>query len=163
MSTDGIPSASFTPPVIAPTVNVSRSKAQTSVRDASARACDQAAGSSAWREAGQNYDVCNMNLAEMEKMTTQLYEAGSISLFDKAVLTFDPTQVPVNGQQLGEDSIRLTKGDAQGRRDWIKEFELQKARAESLGETRNAAVDARMLEVLRRVKAGGAPALNLAV
>lgn len=159
MQTDGIPSAS--PPVTAPVpgASASRGAAQTGENAQTSRVV-RAQDPSPWREAGQKYNVRSMSLAEMDEMTMQLYQGGAISLSDRALLTLDPTRVPVAGQRLSEDSIRLTKADAQGRRDWIAEYELQKARAEALGETQNAANDQRLLDVLRRVQAGGAPALS---
>ncbi|OGR35734.1 MAG: hypothetical protein A2051_09850 [Desulfovibrionales bacterium GWA2_65_9] len=160
MNTDGISAASLTPPAIAPAAKASRSKAQARVQDASARTCDQADGATIWRAVGQRFDVRNMNLAEMDKMAMQLYQDGAISLLDSGIMSFDPTRIPVGGQRLLEDSIRLTKADAQGRRDWISEYEQQKARAETLGETQNAANYARILDVLKRVQAGGGKALN---
>lgn len=122
-----------------------------------------AQGGSIWRDVGQRYDVTNMNLSEMDAMTMELYQAGAITLLDRAVLTLDPTQMSVNGQALSEQTIRLTQADASGRRDWIAELEAQKEQALARGETQNASMDERLLGVLRHVQAGSGAGVNLEV
>jgi hypothetical protein len=77
------------------------------------------------------------------------------------MLTLDPTRMSVNGQALSEQSIRLTQADACGRRDWIAELEAQKEQALARGETRNAALDERLLDIMRRVRAGSGAGVNL--
>ncbi len=162
LTTTGITAASSVSSL--PTLSPSRRTTQGADLTFQAGSTDVAAQSgSIWRDVGQRYDVTSMNLSEMDAMTMELYQAGAITLLDRAVLTLDPTRMSVDGQAVAEQAIRLTQADASGRRDWVAELEAQKEQALARGETQNAAMDERLLGILRRVRAGSGAGVNLEV
>lgn len=109
-----------------------------------------------WREAGQSCNVRRMSLQDMDDVTMDLYTAGAITLFDRALLTFDPDRLAAADGGTGW----LTPADSQGNRDWVAEWEARLAQDETLGEAQNAANDRRILDILHRLEAGAAPALD---
>lgn len=135
--------------------------AWTNTADSRARAA-RAEGSTApaaadpWRKAGQTCNVRHMTLQDMDDVTMDLYEAGSITLFDRALLTFDPDRFAAADGGTGW----LTPADSAGNRDWVAEWEARLAQDEKLGEAQNAANDRRILDILHRLEAGAAPALD---
>lgn len=140
--------------------------ARTGTGAAQQQAASPASGqpqASVWRDVGQRYNVRSMTLEDMDAMTGELYQAGAITLLDRAVLSLDPTHLEVDGQPLSEDAIRLTRADAQGRRDWLAEYQAQRADALARGDAQSAAMDERMLDILGRVAAGSGPGLSLSV
>ncbi len=130
--------------------------AESRARAARTEASPAPAAADPWREAGQSCNVRHMTLQDMDDVTMDLYESGSISLFDRALLTFDPDRLAAADGGTGW----LTPADSQGNRDWVAEWEARLAQDETLGEAQNAANDQRILDILHRLEAGAAPALD---
>ncbi|WP_422446525.1 hypothetical protein [Thermoanaerobacterium sp. DL9XJH110] len=103
--------------------------------------------SNIWEELAKEYDIRNASLEELCDISSKLYEAGEISLADHAILTFDPGKSP----QKVRPNIFLTKASADGRRDWIAEYEARANMDLKIGNTPGYKNNRRILDILRRL------------
>lgn len=101
---------------------------------------------SIWHQVGQAVDVRSMTQDDLAKVSSMLYDNGLISLSDHATLSFDPSFAGSAGL--------LTTPDASGQVDWVAEFQARLARHNQDGDSRGAAQDQRVLDILGRLQAG---------
>lgn len=113
-------------------------------------AIEQTAGENAniWAELAEEYDVRNSSFNELCEMSTRLYQAGQIYLFDHAMLTFDPGK----SAQPAKPCIYLTVANAAGKRDWIAEHEARAARDLKIGNMIGYKVNKNVLMILARLQ-----------
>ncbi len=99
---------------------------------------------SVWHQLGKAVDVRSLTQDEMAKVAWMLYDNGVIGLEDQTALT---------GGGSGHSGL-LTAADAQGRVDWVAEFQARLTQHRSLGDERAAVQDQRALDILARLQAG---------
>lgn len=125
-----------------------------SLADAVSRPSSGNSGSSAhpvaqesvWHQLGKAVDVRALTQDEMAKVAWMLYDNGAIGLEDQTLLTGD-------GASSGQSGL-LTAADAQGRVDWVAEFQARLAQHRSQGDEQGVAQDQRALDVLARLQVG---------
>ena len=101
-----------------------------------------------WEALGKEYDIRNSSFDELCDMSKRLYEAGQISLFDHATLTFDSSKSP----QPIKPNLFLTEANANGKRDWIAEYEKRAARDLNMGNMMGYRVNKNILAILNRLR-----------
>ncbi|NLY75809.1 MAG: hypothetical protein GX075_10965 [Firmicutes bacterium] len=101
---------------------------------------------SIWRTLAAKYDIRHATADELREISTALYHAGQISLFNHAILTFDPAKSPM----LNLD-INLTPADRDGRRDWIAEYEARLKRDLKQNNLQAALQHHKIIEILKRL------------
>lgn len=99
-----------------------------------------------WEELRKEYNILKSSFDELCDMSKRLYQAGQISLFDHAVLTFDPSKSP----QPIKTNLCLTETDAEGKRDWIAEYEARAARDLKMSNMMGYRVNKNILGILER-------------
>lgn len=100
-----------------------------------------------WEELAKVYDIRNASFDELCDMSIKLYQSGQISLFDHAMLTFDPSKSP----QPIKPNLCLTEANADGKRDWIVEYEARAARNLKMGDMTGYRVNNNVLKILERL------------
>jgi len=110
------------------------------------QAADKNAG--IWEELAKKFDVRNASFDELCDISSQLYLAGQISLFDHVILIFEPEESP---QTVSYD-ICLTEADADGKRNWLREYEARVARDLKAGNTLGYKVNKNILSILERLQ-----------
>lgn len=109
---------------------------------------------SLWHQIGQAVDIRSLSEEDLAKVSRLLYENGEISSEDHAMLT---------GNFMRSDARWLTAADEAGRRDWIAEFQARLDRHLAQRDTRGAAQDQRVLDILCRLRAGANGAISMRV
>ncbi|HEY3433452.1 MAG TPA: hypothetical protein VGK09_13000 [Rhodocyclaceae bacterium] len=96
----------------------------------------------------KKYDVRNMSPQEMATMSQELYQSGTISFQDHALLSFQPELSPQANQVLPG------LGDqADTPKDFIAQWETQLQTHEKLGDVTSTKNDQRMLNILGNLAA----------
>ena len=101
---------------------------------------------SIWRKMASKYDVRNISTEETTILSQELYNAGEISLFDHAILSFDPTLIPYG-------TGFLTQADSTGHRDLIVEYETRIDMDKKMSNSQSLVNNERVLEYLERLDA----------
>ncbi len=101
-----------------------------------------------WEELGKEYNIRKSSFDELCDMSIRLYQAGQISLFDHAILTFDPSKSP----QPIKPNLCLTEANADDKRDWIAEYEARAARDLKMGNMMGYKVNKNILEILEHLQ-----------
>ncbi len=101
-----------------------------------------------WEELREEYDVRNSSFDELCDMSMRLYLAGQITLFEHAVLIFDPSKF----SQPAGFNFCLTEANTEGKRDWIAEYEARAARDFKLGNMLGYKVKKNILGILERLQ-----------
>lgn len=94
-----------------------------------------------WAQLKEEYNPRDASFSEMCSLSARLQEAGKISQFEYALLTFDPACVASLG--------RLPA--AEERRDWIRELEGRLQRNRRMGNLRGYLCDLHLLELLQHL------------
>jgi hypothetical protein len=105
-----------------------------------------AAPETLWSKLASQYNVRSMTAEETASLSQELYNAGELSLFDHALLSFDPHRVSLSGKTVPD-----------GRRDLIAQYEARVDLDQRTGNHRNLANDERILGCLKRLEAGRGP------
>lgn len=100
-----------------------------------------------WEELRKEYDIRNSSFDELCDISKKLYQAGQISLFDHAMLTFDPSKSP----QPIKPNLCLTEVNAEGKRDWIAEYEAKAARDLKISNMMGYRVNKNIVGILERL------------
>jgi len=101
---------------------------------------------SIWREIASKYDLHCITAGETADLSQKLYNAGEISLFDHAILSFDPSHIP-------DGTGFLTPADSTGHRDLIAEYEARIDLDKKTSNSQNIVNNERVLEYLKRLDA----------
>lgn len=104
--------------------------------------------SDVWGKLSKEYDIHNASFDELCDMSTRLYQAGQITLFDHAMLTFDPSKSP----QPVKPNLCLTEAKVDGKRDWITEYEARAARDLQMGNMTGYGVNENIVGILDRLQ-----------
>lgn len=104
-----------------------------------------------WHKVGLKYDIHNITTEETASLSQELYDAGEISLFDHAILSFDPDH------NLPYGTGFLTKADNSGRRDLILEYKKIIAMDKNQGDSQSLAHDERIFGYLERLESAKKP------
>lgn len=104
----------------------------------------QTESESIWREMALKYDLHSITTEQTEKLSQELYNAGEISLFDHAILSFDPDRFSCG-------SGFLTQADGTGHRDLLSEYEARIDLDEKTGNSQALVNHKRILEYLARL------------
>lgn len=99
-----------------------------------------------WEELAKKFDVRNASFDELCDVSSQLYLAGQISLFDHAILIFEPEESP----HTVRPDICITAAGADGKRNWIREYEARAARDLKAGNMLGYKVNKNILSILER-------------
>ncbi|AOT72897.1 hypothetical protein [Geosporobacter ferrireducens] len=83
----------------------------------------------AWKELAEKYNIRNASFDELSEISTTLYQSGEISLFEHALLTFDPSK----SLQSIKPNLCLTKANSEEKRDWITEYTTRAERDLKMG------------------------------
>lgn len=100
-----------------------------------------------WGEIARKYDIRNASFSELCDIASELYGSAEISLFEVAVLTFDPSQSP----QPIRPNMNLTQANHEGRRDWIVEYQERARRDMKIGNTLGYAQNEKVVQLLGRL------------
>jgi hypothetical protein len=92
--------------------------------------------------------VRNATFEEFSSLSLQLYEAGQISLLDHATLTFNPNKSPQSVKPL---NYFVTQAEANGRRDWVVEFQTRAVRDLRMNDMQGYERDNRLSGILDNV------------
>lgn len=104
-----------------------------------------------WSDMAQQIDIRNASFEELCDVSLALYQTGQITLLDHASLTFNPNQSP---QELIGNYF-MTKVNADGKRDWIAEYEARAARDLKMNNLSGYEYNKDILEILARLTNGG--------
>lgn len=102
---------------------------------------------SIWRKMALKYDVRSITTEETASLSQELYDAGEISLFDHALLSFDPDHSVPYGTGF------LTQSDSTGHRDLILEYANRIDMDKKMGNSQSLINNERVLEYLKRLDA----------
>ncbi|TCL70072.1 hypothetical protein EDC14_101061 [Hydrogenispora ethanolica] len=102
---------------------------------------------SIWERLSRDHDIRNATFAELCDISSQLYQAGQITLLDHSIMTFNPSQSP----QAVRPNLFLTPAGPDGKRDWIAEYQARIRQDLKLNQTQTAADHRRILEILQRL------------
>jgi hypothetical protein len=127
-------------------VNYARIKGNDSKSSLEISETNQIEPESIWREIASKYDVHSITAGETADLSQELYNAGEISLFDHAILSFDPSRIPYG-------TGFLTPADSTGHRDLIAEYEDRIYLDKKMSSGQNIVNDERVLEYLKRIDA----------
>ncbi|NMA69078.1 MAG: hypothetical protein GX958_06645 [Desulfitobacterium sp.] len=100
-----------------------------------------------WGELSKKYNIRDASARELAEISTKLYNAGQIPLFDHAVLTFDPNLSP----QSIRFNISMINFNPDGRKDWIVEYEERALRDLKNSNTTGYTQNKRIVEILKRL------------
>lgn len=103
--------------------------------------------SDVWNELKEKYDIRNASFDELCEISTSLYKANEITLFEHAMFTFDPSKSPMTSNV----DICLTSVDSNGRRDWISEYEARAAQDLRMGNMQSYKHMQKALDILRKL------------
>lgn len=112
---------------------------------------------SIWHKIAAKYDVRNITTEETGNLSQELYDAGEISLFDHAILSFDPDHFVQSGTGF------LTKADSTGHRDLISEYEARIEMDKKMNDTKNIVNNERILGYLHRLEAAKKQPIHITV
>lgn len=101
-----------------------------------------------WQKLAKKYNIRNATFDELCDMSKKLYEAGQISLFHHAILTFNPSKSP----QPIKPNRCLTGADDDGKRDWIAEYEARAAKDLKVGNMMGYMVNKDIIRILERLQ-----------
>ena len=107
-----------------------------------------------WAELGGRYDIRHATFDELCEVADKLYSAGQISLLDHAMITFDWKRAADDLRKDHPDVVadfNITPADAEGRRDWIAEFEARAKRVFSQGNDGGYVHNQKLVEILLRI------------
>ena len=107
-----------------------------------------------WAELGGRYDIRHATFDELCEVADKLYSAGQISLLDHAMITFDWKRAADDLRKDHPDVVadfNITPADAEGRRDWIAEFEARAKRAFSQGNDGGYVHNRKLADILLRI------------
>ena len=100
-----------------------------------------------WSELAEEYDIRNSSFYELCDISTRLYQAGQIYLFDHVMLTYNPNKA----KQPVKPGIYLTEESTDGRRDWIIEYQARAAEAMKTNNKIASKVIKNILKILERL------------
>ncbi len=100
-----------------------------------------------WSELSRKYDIRSASFDEMCEISSSLYEAGQITLFEHALFIFDPSKSPMTPDL----DICLTPAGPDGKRDWISEYEARAAQDFSMGNMQSYKHMQKALDILRKL------------
>lgn len=94
--------------------------------------------SNIWMNLSEKYDVTNMTFDQLKEISTALHEAGEISLFEHAMLTFDFNRASNSIKQDIPDApqtftMYATEANQFNERNWIEEFQQRADKASKHG------------------------------
>ena len=107
-----------------------------------------------WAELGGRYDIRHATFDELCEVADKLYSAGQISLLDHAMITFDWKRAADDLRKDHPDVVadfNITPADAEGRRDWIAEFEARAKHVFSQGNDGGYVHNQKLVEILLRI------------
>ena len=105
---------------------------------------------SIWHQLGQQLNVSSMTKDELSQVATDLYSNNAISMQDYMALVSDT-------------SALQTSADAQGKVNWMAEFQARLTRHQSLGDQQGVQTDQSILDVLNRLSAGARGVISIHV
>ena len=107
-----------------------------------------------WAELGGRYDIRHATFDELCEVAITLYKKGEISGGDCAIMTFDWKRAADDLRKDHPDVVadfNITPADAEGRRDWIAEFEARAKRAFSQGNDGGYVHNRKLADILLRI------------
>lgn len=110
-----------------------------------------------WTQLTDKYDIRHASFDELCELSTSLYDAGEISLFDHAMFTFDWKRAAADLAKTFPDAVsdlNLTPADAAGNRDWIAEFEARAKRDFRTNNIRGYVENQKLSKILRQLSRG---------
>lgn len=94
-----------------------------------------------FKESSKEYDIKNATYKEFNSICNVLYKSKKISLFERGVLTFNPTKSS-QWSKITKDKLNtnyyLTNTNDSGKRNWIVEFENRIERQRKMGNSSGA-------------------------
>lgn len=100
-----------------------------------------------WVELASKYNIKNATFEELSNLSTELYKAGEISLFEHGLMTLrDPSK-----SSLFKFTNNLTAADKYGRRDWVVEFQARMERDQKINNDLGYKNNLRAFEILSRL------------
>ncbi|MBZ0258358.1 hypothetical protein K8I31_19985 [bacterium] len=104
----------------------------------------QEKNSAVWEQISEQYDVRDMSLNDMQKMSQSLYDQGAIGLFDHAIMSFDQSRI---NEELGLDPPQ----NDHLKKDWIELFEKDVDTQKENGNQQNVENLERILGYLHKI------------
>ncbi len=101
-----------------------------------------------WEELSKSYTIRNASSREIQEISAKLYDAGQISLLDHGILTFEPMAALPGALKF---NIHMTEFNADGRKDWIEEYEQRAQSDLKNSNSMGYAHKQKIIEILKRL------------
>lgn len=101
-----------------------------------------------WEELSKSYNIRNASIREIQEISAKLYKAGQISLFNHGMLAFEPMLAPPGALKV---NIHMTPFNADGRKDWIAEYEQRAQSDLKTGNPMGYVQNQKVVEILRHL------------